>query len=78
MSKYLLNVVETYRVDTEEESEELINEAKSDGSFELTKYNCEHKEKKSKGEIIDEAYVVLRIHSSSRRRMLRTLSVSAL
>lgn len=58
MSKYLLNVVETYRVDTEEESEELINEAKSDGSFELTKYNCEHKEKKSKGDIIDEAYVV--------------------
>ena len=53
MSKYLLNVVETYRVDTEEESEELINEAKSDRSFELTKYNCEHKEKKSKGDIIE-------------------------
>ena len=58
MSKYLLNVVETYRVDTEEESEELINEAKSDGSFELTKYNCEHKEKKAKGDIVDEEYVV--------------------
>ena len=57
MARYLLNVVETYRVDSEDEAEALISEAKADGSFELTKYNCERKEKKAKGEVIDEAVV---------------------
>lgn len=56
--KYLLNIVETYRADSEEEAQALIQEAKEDGSFELTKYKCEHKEKKSKGELADEAWVV--------------------
>lgn len=50
--KYLLNVVETYRVDTEQEANQLIEEAKADGN--LTKYSCNHKERKQKGEIVDE------------------------
>lgn len=54
----LLNVVETYRADTEEEAKSLIEEAKADSSFILSKYSSEHKEKKSKGEIVDECYVV--------------------
>lgn len=47
--KTLLNVVETYRADTEEEAKALIEEAKQDSSFELSKYSSEYKEKKSKG-----------------------------
>lgn len=54
----LLNVVETYRANTEEEAKSLIEEAKADSSFILSKYSSEHKEKKSKGEIIDECYIV--------------------
>lgn len=56
--KYLLSVTETYRVDSEEEVETLIAEAKEDTSFTLAKYDREFKEKKSKGEVIDQAYVV--------------------
>lgn len=56
--KYLLNIVETYRADSEEEAQTLIQEAKEDGSFELIKYKCEHKEKKKGGDILDEAWVV--------------------
>ena len=56
--KHLLNIVETYRADTEEEAQDLIQEAKEDNSFELIKYKCEYKEKKSKNEVIDVAYVV--------------------
>lgn len=54
----LLNVVETYRADTEEESKSLIEDAKADSSFILSKYSSEHKEKKAKGEVIDECYIV--------------------
>ena len=56
--KYLLNVVETYRVDSESEADNLIAEAKADSSFTLAKYDREYKEKKSKGDIVDKAYVV--------------------
>ena len=56
--KYLTTCVETYRVDTEAEAASLINEAKTATNFALIKYNCEHKERKQKGEIIDEYYKV--------------------
>ena len=49
MSKYLVSTTETYRVDTENEAE-----AKQNGSYVLGKYTSEHKERKSKGEVIDE------------------------
>lgn len=52
----LLNVIETYRVDTEEEAKALIEAAKQDSSFELVKYSSEYKEKKSKGEVISSGY----------------------
>ena len=54
MSKYLVSTVETYRVDTESEATRAIEEAKNDGSYVLGKYTSEHKERKSKGEVIDE------------------------
>ena len=54
MSKYLISTTETYRVDTENEATKAIEEAKQDGSYILGKYTSEHKERKSKGEVIDE------------------------
>lgn len=54
MSKYLISTVETYRVDTEAEATKAIEEAKHDNSYILGKYTNEHKERKSKGEIVDE------------------------
>ena len=54
MSKYLVSTTETYRVDTENEATKAIEEAKQDGSYILGKYTSEHKERKSKGEVIDE------------------------
>ena len=54
MSKYLVSTTETYRVDTESEATQAIEEAKKDNSYILGKYTSEHKERKSKGEVIDE------------------------
>ena len=54
MAKYLVSTIETYRIDTEAEATKAIEEAKNDNSYTLGKYTSEHKERKSKGEIIDE------------------------
>ena len=56
MSKFLISVQETYRADTETEATTLIEEAKNASEYSLAKYNCEKKEVKSKGEVIDEYY----------------------
>ena len=37
--KYLISTVETYRIDTEAEVEQMIADAKDDSRFVLTKYN---------------------------------------
>lgn len=59
MSKYLVSTVETYRVDTEEEATAIIAEAKQALTpYTLGKYTSEHKERRSKGEVIDEYYKV--------------------
>ena len=54
MTKYLITTVETYRVDTEEEASRVIEEAKADTTYTLSKYTNEHKERKSKGEVVEE------------------------
>lgn len=51
--KYLINVTETYRLDNEEEVEQVLEEAKHSKDYELSKYNCANKELKAKGEVID-------------------------
>ena len=56
--KYLIQTVETYRVDSEENAAALIEEAKQDRNFVLTKYSSEHKERKAKSEIVDAWYRV--------------------
>lgn len=52
--KYLIQTTEIYRASNEAEAQELINEAKQAGEYELAKYSSERKEVKSKGEVIDE------------------------
>ena len=59
MSKYLLKTVETYRVDTEEEADALIDEAKKDSVYALEKFSSQYKTRKSKGEVIDDYYKVI-------------------
>ena len=54
MFEYLINTTEVYRVDTEKEAAELINKAKQDREYDLAKYSSTKKERKQKGEIIDE------------------------
>lgn len=41
MSKFLISTVETYRVDTDEEAKNLIEEAKTSSMFELGKYSSQ-------------------------------------
>lgn len=54
MSTFLIKTTEQYRCDTEAEAKALIEEAKKDSMFTLSKYNSEIKTVKSKGEIVDE------------------------
>ena len=58
MTKYLIQTQEIYRTENEISAQDLIAEAKKDMNYELIKYNCEHKEKKSKGDIVDDWYKV--------------------
>lgn len=61
--KFLINTTEVHRVDTEGEAIALIEEAKKDGHFILSKYSSEHKERKQKGEIVEEFYKVTLVKS---------------
>ena len=57
----LLKTVETFRVDSEAEAKELIEEMKENASEEdytVTNYSSTYKEKKKKGEVIDSGYEV--------------------
>ncbi len=54
MSKYLLKVEEIYRADTEAEAAQIINDAKQDSRFTLSKYSSVKRERKQKGEVVDE------------------------
>ena len=58
MAKYLLKTTEEHRADTEVEVAELINAAKNDTRYVLAKYSSVHKERKQKGEVIDEYFIV--------------------
>jgi hypothetical protein len=56
--KYLIEVTESYRVDTEAEVNQLIEEAKANPNYELNKYSRAYKEKKQKGEVVESWYKV--------------------
>lgn len=61
--KYLIQTSEVYRVDSDNEAKELIKSAKEDHRYELKKYTSELKQRKSKGEIIDEYFQVTLVKS---------------
>lgn len=57
----ILKKTEEYRVNTEEEAEAFIAQAKvkaNEEGYEVVSYQSTHKEKKSKGEVIDSYYIV--------------------
>ena len=56
--EYLVSTTEVYRVDDEASAASLIEKAKHDSMYKLAKYSSEKKEKKQKGDIIDEWYQV--------------------
>lgn len=63
MSRYLTEVTENYRVDSEAESKQLIEEAKADDNYILKKYSSQFKERKQKGEVIDSWFKVTLVKS---------------
>ena len=58
MSRYLVTIVESIRVDSVAEVEKLHTELKNDNRFDLKKFEYAHKEIKAKGEVIDEYELV--------------------
>lgn len=52
--KCLTKVVETYRIESENQVENFLKELKQDPRFEVAKYSSTKKERKQKGEVIDE------------------------
>ena len=55
--KHLLEVTENYRVDTDAEAKQLIEDAKG-GKALIKKSTSQYKERKAKGEVIDAWYKV--------------------
>ena len=53
MSKYLISTTEIYRVDSENEVEEIIEQAKNTSTAKPPKHSAEYKERKQKGEVVD-------------------------
>lgn len=58
MAKYLLNTTEVYRVENERDADALIAAAKQSNKYEVKKSISEKKEKKVKGEVVEEWYKV--------------------
>lgn len=61
--KYLCEVTEKYRIDSENEAKAFIEEQKKENRYALKKYSSELKERKQKGEIVDSWYQVVLIKS---------------
>lgn len=58
MATEISKITEEWIANTEEEAKALIEKAKLDNTYELTKYSSDKKEKKSKGEVVDSWFVV--------------------
>ena len=61
--KYLCEVTEKYRIDSENEAKAFIVEQKKENRYALKKYSSELKERKQKGEIVDSWYQVVLVKS---------------
>lgn len=55
MAKYLINRIDTFRVDSEQEAKDFVEQLKKSGG-EVLKHSIEYKEQKSKGEVIQDWY----------------------
>lgn len=55
---YLISTVEVYREDSEKSAAALVEAAKKAPQYTLTKYTIEKKEKKVKGEVVEEYYKI--------------------
>ncbi len=53
---YLIKTTEVYRVKTEEQAKNFIEEQKQNDTYEITKYATERKDRKVKGEIVESYY----------------------
>jgi hypothetical protein len=56
--KYLISTTEIYRADSEAEAIKIIEDAKADTHYVLSKYSSQYKERKQKGEVVDSWYKV--------------------
>jgi len=75
--KNLIDVIETYRVDTEAEVQALLDSAKNDSTYSVSKYNCVAKEKKQKGEVIESWYkVTIGKHFTDEKEPDRNISIN--
>ena len=61
--KFLISTTEVHRVGTQGEVDQMIEEAKQDNNFILTKYSTEVKEVKEKKEVVDTYYKVTLVKS---------------
>lgn len=52
--RYLTSVVETYRLPNDEAVKIFLEELKKDPAFTITKYSSTKKERKEKGDVVDE------------------------
>lgn len=52
--RYLTSVVETYRLPNDEAVKVFLEELKADPAFTITKYSSTKKERKEKGDVVDE------------------------
>ena len=66
--RYLIKTTEVYRVANEDEAKALLEELKTDHSYELSKYSSVKKERRKKGEIEDEwvQFTVTRVFNSEK------------
>ena len=55
---FLLETTENYRVASENDAKQQIEEAKSGRNYILKKYTSQYKERKQKGEVVDAWYKV--------------------
>jgi len=77
MQKYLCQVQEIYRVDSEADAAALIEEAKADHRFTLLKSSTEYKTIKAKGEIVDEYWKTTLVkHFTELKEPDRTVEVT--
>lgn len=77
MSKYLVSTTEVYRVDSENEVEDVIEAAKAISTAKPPKHSAEYKERKQKGEVVDAWWkVTVTNYFNDEKEPMSSMSVS--